>query len=383
MASPSSYLFNEYSAAKVKVVNLEKDVYNMTGTFNKTTVFSLKSHSGLNLFRNNVLTSGTGSIVNNINDPEYHLTTQTTGDTCILESKNKCPYIPGKCTETGVGLRIETFLTGTQEVKWGVFDGTNGYYFKKNRTGFYACVMNNGIEYATKSTEFNRDRINGKGVEINFEHGNIFIITYTWYGYGPVEFMVVGPAVDGSSKNLALHVYQGTNTTSIRNPVLPLRVSISGDTPVSVYVAGRQCSVLGTCEHNSRNIGENVLNKNITSDLTSILNLRNITTYQGQLQNINIKTTKDALIEIRINTTLSSTNFNTKENYYSVMQSDTTSNVVTDGIILWSNIVESGKCAFFDLTNTIYKFDNISVCVKSLDGPGVVNYLHLNWSENW
>jgi len=388
----SSHVYKEeFSATPVTLQNVERDNFNVIGVFEKTTFIGLKSINGLNIMRNNIVPSGNGNVTMVGN--EYKLNVTTSSDTILLESKEKGKYVPGKSCSLGMGLRIPSPLVGDQTVCWGYFNNDNGFYFKKTSTNFFVCIKKDGVETAIPRSQFNIDKVDGSGGSsktLDFTAGNIFRIKFSWYGYGCVEFGVIGGDYFNIVKLLPLHMYQTIGHTSVTNPSLPLSISVSNGTTNSncdIYVAGRSFDIMGSYNPVYRHNGVNVQNISCSSTLKPVLNIRKKSNSEYYsisilLRTVYLKTDNDIYLEIRTDPTLTNTNYiNLQSEAETSVEYDISADSVSSGLVVWCGIISS--------TTNVINFpehvlvESCSVCVKSLSSTATLSYLHLNWDEDW
>lgn len=397
MSSSNKIYEMEILADPVFITNLEKDVYNMVGTFSKTTLIDLKADKGLNYLRNDISINGTGTIVNNLGDAEYTLSVSSPNDSCSLISKEKGSYLAGKTVEVGIAMRLPSPLQSSQTLKWGYFSDTDGVYFLKTNNKFYVCIMRDNIETKFEQSQFNRDRMDGTTGSyktLNFADGNIFRINFSWYGYGAIQFSVLGTDLSGSQKLLPLHVFQTIGQTSTKHPCLPLSVKLNYGTtfssPTTVFITGRQYTILGSFNSIYRLNGIYSLNKicpvNIFTPLLTIQKDTSHTDFKVNLNDIMINSSQNTYIEIRSQTTLTNSAFTTIPNSESCIEYDTVSDTVTLGIILWCGIIPLNIPTKIEFNKTInLDIQQVTVCGKSLHTtePSTLSYIHLNWKEEW
>jgi hypothetical protein len=391
----SSYNINsitdQFNSKKVTITNLEKDSYNTLGTFSKTTLINLEPVFGFNTIRNKSDIVGSGSVLNN--NSEYKLSVSLKDDVAGLVSREYGSYVAGKTCECGIAIRIPVPLVGNQVLTWGYYDSDNGIYFKKTSNNFYVCIKRNGIETAIQQSNFNRDKMNktsGHSDNINFAKGNVFHINFNWYGYGPIDFSVVGLDFFNTYKPCQLHSYQTIYQTSTGNPMLPISVHLTNDTTLDVnteiFVAGRQFSVMGTLSNHNRCNGEYIINKQVSQTLTPVLSLDkksnfNCNTFLGS---ISAKASLNTYIEIRKLTTPTNANFLEIENAESCMKCDKVADSVTDGIVIWSGILPENTAFFMDLSKNSICFNKLSILAKSLSvNTSDILFLHFNWIEKF
>lgn len=386
----------EVLADPVFVTNLEKDVYNMTGTFSKTTILDLKADKGLNLLRNDISSTGTAKVINNLGDAEYTLKISSPNDSCSLITSEYGSYSAGKTAEIGISMRLPFPLQGSQILKWGYFNDLDGVYFMKTNTQFFVCIMRNGIETKFEQAAFNRDHMDGTTGSyktLNFADGNIFRINFSWYGYGSVQFSVLGVDSSGSQKMLPIHVFQTIGQTSTQHPCLPLSVTLNNGTinssPATVFIAGRQYSLLGTYNPMFRMNGIYSLNKicpiNVSTPILSIQRDLLHLSFKTILSDISINVSHDTYIEIRSQTILINSSFTSIPNAETCIEYDISATGVSLGTILWCDVIPQNVPTKIKFENIDLHFKQITICGKSLHQTedSNISYTHINWKTEW
>lgn len=175
------------------------------------------------------------------------------GETAVLESAEKGRYVPGYCAEVGVGIRLGSRAAGGT-AEWGVYDGTDGFRLRLADGGLFAEVIRSGTTVSsTERANWNADPLDGTGpsgidvdgdVEAFLGEANIWHIRWTWYGYGTIEFRIVGRRDESEQQDVfTVHRARVVGQTSVRQPNLPVRVVAKED--AEVFVAGRQYSIIG------------------------------------------------------------------------------------------------------------------------------------------
>ena len=160
----------------------------------RTPVIELTSVYGLSDLRDLVETTGAGTVTNTT--VEYQVTT-TTGatDSATLDSVERGRYMPGYAGQAGIGVRIPLAPTNDQVFRWGMVDDENGAFFGQSvADGIFVAIRRAGVDTIIPQASWNVDPLDGtgpSGLTLNLALGNIFQITFTWYGYGVIEFNVV------------------------------------------------------------------------------------------------------------------------------------------------------------------------------------------------
>lgn len=207
----------------------------------RTPVFTLSSIYPLSRFRD-VATAGVALEVDEYVVPPAN----------SIESAELIRYIPGYPSEVGMGVRIND----AKDARWGAFNDDNGFFWQiRNGTDLSVGVNREGVTTVTPQDDWNIDRLDGSGPSgIDISGGTaglIWQIIYTWYGYGPIVWLIL----DNRSiipQLWFVHAQGGfADGTSIRNPNLPIRIENTGATG-NIYLAGRQWSVVGKYVPNER-----------------------------------------------------------------------------------------------------------------------------------
>lgn len=372
-------------ANEVAVKNLLVDPLQRLQVVNKEPVFDIKSIYGKSLLRDIFTTSGTGTITNVIGtDSEFKLSVSSSNDISNLTTTQRGTYVSGTCAEIGLGVRLPDTISGNQVIKWGLTDGIDGFYYKMTSSGLFVCLLRNGVEIAIPRADWNIDRIDGKGesaINIDLSRGNIFRIIFTWYGYGAIEFSIVGLDVTNNQKIFAVHRLQPQGETSTRTPNLPIRVIVENNGTIAstnVYVAGRQFSLFGgkspTLRYNScyaYNIATN------TSNFIPLIALRKKSNYIGcnvKIVTLTVDVSTDTLIEIRTNCTLTGGTYGALVNQTATETAVETNLGVTEssgGILIWLGVVIAGSTKIYtDINFNMIEENNLIIIAKSFISAG-------------
>lgn len=219
---------------------------------NRKTLIELKSMYKLSTTRDNVITSGSSTVTNAVNDREYRLTVSGSTSSATLRSKERGRYVSGKSAEYGMGVRLDSnTYSGDTVSRWGGINDTNGLYFGQDSTGKFVAVLDDGTENKIYQADWNVDKLDGtgeSGYNLDTTDGAIYDILFTWYGYGIIKYIIYIKTIEGL-KRVTVHNYIVDGKTSIKNPNLPLAASIENSSSTdthSVFVGGRQFSIVGS-----------------------------------------------------------------------------------------------------------------------------------------
>lgn len=235
----------------VDVSNSRKTPFGEQVSAYRSSSFNFKPTWGLSLLRNTITTTGTGAAVIETNGEGKLSTGTTTTGVASIRTKERGQYQAGTQGEVGVGIRIPTNPTGTQNGQWGYFDDNNGFGYGIDSTGVYVFKRTGGIETKTYQGDWNVDIANGKGASgltLDITQGIIFQIDFTWYGYGEISFYITTKNLFDSNKRVLVHTLQVNNGVSIVDPNQPITITVENggttDSNFDLYFGGRQFSVV-------------------------------------------------------------------------------------------------------------------------------------------
>ncbi|TCK98514.1 hypothetical protein EDC19_0936 [Natranaerovirga hydrolytica] len=215
-------------------------------------IIELKSVYGLSNLRDIVEITGAGTVTNTT--VEYQLSTTADGlDSATLDSAERGRYMPGFAGQSGLGVRIPAAPTGDQVFRWGMFDDENGAFFGNSVSdGIFVAVRRDGVDTIIPQIGWNVDPLDGtgpSGFNLNLALGNIFQVTFTWYGYGVIEFnVVIQNTATFAQEVVTAHRFRPANETSFADPNLPIRAQIDNNGTAAtsdLFVGGRQYSIIG------------------------------------------------------------------------------------------------------------------------------------------
>jgi hypothetical protein len=383
--------------------------FGLLETVERTPILELKSIYGLSTLRDITTVAGSGTVSHGgIGvDSEYTVATTASGtDSAILDSAERGRYQPGTTAEVGMGVRLsQTTLTGNQKCEWGAFNANNGFVFGLDATGFYIAIRKNGVDNITRQDNFNRDSFNGSGqsgLVLDLTDGNIFQVDYAWYGYGTVVFKIISTDHEGKQQVYTLHEYTPDSETSISNPNLPIRASVSnGGTAAAhtMYVAGRQFSILGRNDPNKRSNGHfrSASLGTIGTTFLPVLSFRRKTGWDAVsafASGFEAIADADLYWQIRLNGSLTGPVWGTPANTTATetcMEVDTTATAITGGqIISPGGIIgasapnRSTISAQNALALVIPSNQPVTICVRRVTGTNAtLNALVADWREEW
>lgn len=245
------------NASTISQTPLVTDMFGELRVVQKTPVITAQSLYNVSQIREYATTASGG----NINGPsttgsgEYQLrTTTTSGSSAVLQTTQRCSYQSGFSLESGMGVRFTSSFPTNTRARWGFFDGTDGFFWQYDSVNKLSCnVMRAGVITQTVQADFNTDVLDGtgpSGYTLDISKGLIFRITFVFYGYGAINFLIESPDSSFNQQIIPCHQTAGINgQTSITNPSLPVRAELVTTGTASgvgnMYIGGRQASIVG------------------------------------------------------------------------------------------------------------------------------------------
>lgn len=203
----------------------------------------------------------------------------------------------------------------------GVVRRSEWSIFGVNSTNVFVVIRRGGTDTTIPQSSWNVDRLDGtgpSGATLNLSKGNIFQIVFTWYGYGVIEFRVVIPNPSTLAQEvITVNRFSSTGQTSFIDPNLPLRAQIDNNgtaAAYSLFVGGRQYSIIGKYDPTFRVTSERRRITNVTSTLTPVLSFTRKAVFpsgsartnsvQVDLEEINIISSVDLSYQVLVGGTL-------------------------------------------------------------------------------
>lgn len=316
------------------------------------------------------VTGATGTAAVSVSNSEFNLSTGgTASSTATLDSAERGRYQPGYAAECGVGVRLpdSNVFAGTASARWGYFDANDGFGFGKDATGVFVFIRRSGTETKTYQSAWSVDHLDGEadtsnpsGLTLDLNRGNIFQISYSWYGYGNIAYQVVMPDTgyrNTGQRVVTVHVTTPDAQTSVVQPNLPIRQEITnGDqaTDYDLYVGGRQYSVVGRYEPNRRITTHVRSAQTITaaSGWEHVMSFRrkssgSFAAVSAKLAYIQALSDQDAVIRIKTNATLTNASWGNPSGRdgtanETALEVDTSA-TVSGGVVLAETIIDGGR----------------------------------------
>jgi len=340
-------------------------------TIERTTLVDLSSSFGTSVLRDEIDSTGSGVIAEDPNDAgEIVLSTGNTADSQInLRSAAYGRYTPGYSAQIGMGIRVPVNNWTEGEGRWGYFGNDtsgSGFYF-----GYDASQQETFVARLVAGTEVERIyQSNWNGVDIEDvldkdfrpEDGYIYQIDYSWYGYGIVNFQIVGQSIDTISgrtprqETVTVHSIVVNEDTSIPDPNEEIRVELENGTNGDdnrLNVGGRQFSVFGTVSQEKRITSDTVFDAGFSGNSwTHIMSwTRDDTNVDANarldVQNLDIGVDETCKFAVVLNADVTGTNYQNPElvpddESLLAVSFDGTFNGIGNGRKVYSGSVELG-----------------------------------------
>lgn len=297
--------------------------------------------------------TGSGAIVGNA----YRLSTTTTGDAHIKQTKMWHPYVSGKSqffefsligfnSQNGILKRVGYFDSSTVSPFTASLDGI---CLEAVAGTYYISIYNNGTTVTSIPRSSWDDPLDGtgdSGVNINWSNFNVFKVDFLWLGGTRVRFGLVI-----NNEIVYFHTYKHSNTTAatmINKPNKPIRAEIISSSITSSSFDLVCCSVgsegavddIGIIR--ALNTGTTGISVNVVGTYYALLGVGLKSGYHDIsvfLENITtiITTTDNFIWEVRLNPTVAGV-FTYSSITNSAIESaiGTIANTVTGGTVIHS-----------------------------------------------
>lgn len=395
----SMTVIDSVSSSATKVSNMPFSIYNdEIKTSQSTVLIDLTSSHGKSAIRDVCASNSvTGFIFNDIGDGEYFMSALSANDRVSLTSVQRTPSVSFNSGEVKIGLRVPYCPSGNQVVRFGLFDDSNGFYYKLASSGLGVGWRDNGVDIEVVQSSFNVDKLDGQGPSqssLSLTDGNIYSIEVSGAGYATLDYSLYKRGLHNSLEKIRLHNQTGI---LIRNGTLPIKVEVSNNGTAGsnvVYVSGRQYSIADKYKVHHRVNGAYVSTVSINSinDFVPVLSIRhknNCVNTNVKLSSIDITTSTPQLLQIRSGGTLTTPSWSIipdQKPEESAIEYDQTSMAVSDGIVHWVGYIQSGTTSLRDIVeiSDIYLPHGkpLSLCVKNVQSSSIISCV-IRWTEDW
>jgi len=363
--SNSITIIDTVSSSQVEVVNDLRTQFQESVSVNKKVLISLLGSFGKTTLRNNFATQGSAFILNTggiSSNNEFQMLITSANDKASITSVERVKYCGGVMVEAAFGIRIpQTLTSSNQYIQFGLYDNSNGIYFKYTNSGLGVGFRGSGASDSNVTqSNLNIDIMDGQGLSgvlLQPSKGNMYGIRVSGNGPRSVDYGVWSTGQFYTMHRLFTNDISGSPVLNLN---LPLTVEI-GNGGVSgsnnVYVADRSYSVYGDCIDNEddrvNSVYVNGIVINSSNMFVPVASLRKKSTHMNAnayLGSMDVVCTSPQLIMITTGATLTGASWQAMPLQASTETSveyDTSASVLgTDGIVLWQGYAPSGNITF-------------------------------------
>lgn len=330
--------------------------FNEFRTASKTSLVELKSTFGLSALRDIQNTEGSGAVTHA--NSEFKLATTANGpDVAELRSAEAGRYVPGIGAEAGIGVRIPNpdSLSGSQQLDWGIFGADTGYGFGKDTTSLYVFRRGGGTTEKIRRSNWNHDKLDGSGPSgytLDLSDGHIFRITFSWYGYGVIEYRVVTTNSQNEQIVTPVHREREKGSVSTVDPNVPVTARVdNGGTASSfeMFVAGRSYDVIGNYNPNVRSTSDERLNVTVSSSFEPLVSFRLKDARKStpvKTDGFDVITDQSLVVALILDGSLTGASFGTPSDTTAAetaCETDTSATAISGGEMIWRGLLESGQ----------------------------------------
>ena len=371
-------------------------------TTERTSLIEINPALGLSALRDTTSVVGTGAVT--ATGGEIVVSTgATTASTSQLESVESGRYYPGTASQAGLGIRVPDTYTGTANAEWGYFGSTDGFGFGIDATNDYIFYTRAASKTKVYQSSWNVDPMDGtgpSGATLDMSKGNIYQISFSWYGYGVIEWYVVTDNITGKQVPILVHRYRPESVNSIQNPNQPLTVKVDNGnttTDYTVYVGGRQYSIYGRYNPSFRRTQETrIAQANIGTTFVPLITFRRksgFNSYPVKFHEVSLITDVSLIWELRVSGSLTNASFGAVTNVpttETALEVDIAATAITGGQKLESGLVATGGVGVNQTGSAILDSfalevpgtEEITLCARTLTGTAVVTSI-LGMEEEW
>ena len=346
----------------VSLTDISKTQSQDVSTGNKNVLLSLKSSYGKTQLIDNFIIQGTANIINTAGTTsEFQMLATGTTDKSMITSVERIPYCAHCTNEACLGIRIPQTLTSNQYIQFGIYDNSNGFYFKYTSSGLGVGYRLNGTDSNFTQSNLNIDMLNSNGVSsvlLQPTKGYMYGIRISGTGSRVVDYGVYSKSVYGDQRFTLMH---RIHTNEINNGIPTLNVNLPFNTEIfnngtsgsnNVYLSERTFGIYGEFNEDMRQssvyISSVVVNSsNVFVPIASIRKKSAFGSLNVYLSSIDTIATTPQIIQITSGSTLTNASWQSITEQLSTETSieyDQSASVLSnDGITIWKGFVGEGK----------------------------------------
>lgn len=395
-----TYAVDEVSDNVLKVSNLPLTPFDRVLTSEETVILEIKPGNGVSRLRDIATAEGDAAVRNAIGEPEYHLSATGPNGVAELRTAERGRYLAGTAAEVGIGGHLMAPLGPGQSLKYGLFDDRNGFYFEILYWEFFVVILKDGVANRIPRSDFNVDKMDGEGVSrvsLNPFKGYIWLIRFSWYGYGIVEFAVASEDVFNEQHIVPIHRYYTQYRASISTYNLPITVRLDSGTEVpddatcGAYVTGRKYAVLGKFTPTTRagSVYSIFSDAEASSGWTPVFSLRRkagLLSAPVTLDSLeSYSDTAPTVVAIFAASDVSGAVWTSPPDATvseTALEYTETPVDVSSAVLIWKGFARGSATIDAAIDFYLTEADAVTVCVKDLGAAGNVS-VGLRWTEEW
>jgi hypothetical protein len=340
-----------------------------------------------------------------------YMTTTTTGDYAILQTKQYHRYQPGKSNAVFATFSLLSSQPNTVK-QVGLFDNENGIFLQSTATGYQlvrrSSASGSVVDETVSQSNWNVDKMDGSGISgitLDFTKDQIFVIDLQWLGVGRVR---CGFDVDG--RLYYVHDFKHANrinTVYMTTANLPVRYALSANGPAQFQPIC--CAVVSEAGFEterglpfSASLSATPISVNADNIKYHVLSIKKKLTFNGlvnhgQIVLENLDQLANALNTAIYYEVLYNATFSTVPTYLSVDPNSIMEYAVGDGTrtVTGGTVIDSGYLAGSRVTSGIQlqsklplslsinglSADNLTVAARRVANVNTPFYASLSWKE--
>lgn len=346
----------------VSIIDISKTQSQDIITGSKNVLINLKSSYGKTQLRDNFIVQGTANIISTAGKTsEFQLLATGATDKAIVTSIERISYCSHCTNEVCLGVRIPQTLYDNQYIQFGIYDSSNGFYFKYTSSGLGVGYRLNGTDSNFTQSNLNIDVLNSNGISsvlIEPAKGYMYGIRISGTGSRIVDYGLYSKSVYGDQRFILMH---RIHTNEINNGIPTLNVNLPFHTEIfnngssgsnNVYLSERTFSIYGGVDidmrQNSVYVSGVVVNSsNVFVPITSIKKKNSFNSLNVYLSSIDAIATTPQIIQITSGSTLTNASWQSIPEQLgteTAIEYDESASVLSnDGVVLWKGYVNEGK----------------------------------------
>jgi hypothetical protein len=356
-------IIDTVNTTNVSMIDIIKTQYQELCTGNKNIIMNLKSSYGKTQLRDNFVLQGTANIINTLGtNTEFQLLTTGTTDKATITSIEKIPYYGYYTNEACLGIRIPQTLSNNQNIQFGIYDNSNGFYFKYTSSGIGVGYRIDGTDSNITQSNLNIDTLNSNGISsilYQASKTHMYAIRISGVGSKIIDYGLYSKSKYGDQRFALMHRLHTNdlgNSVQSLNTSLPFRTEINNNGTSgsnNVYLSERTFGVYG--EYNSQDMRQNsvyvsgivVNSSNTFVPITSIRKKNAFDSLNVYLSSIDAIASSPQIIQITSGSTLTNPSWQAVSGQLSTetaIEYDESASVISnDGVVIWSGYVSEGK----------------------------------------